>query len=366
LEERRTAYRQCGVTVTYQMQSVQLKDVRGFDPKCQGRWSFSSQQATLRRLDKAMQAFFRRVKARQTPGYPRFRGVGWFNTVEFPKDGDGVRWDATPHDPVTRVRLRGVGHVRVHQHRPVTGIVKTVSVKREGTRWFVILSCDDVPAQPLPATGKTVGIDMGTAHFLTTSHGQHVPNPRYGRTTADRLTAAQQALSRCQRRSGRRKKAAARVAVLHGRVRRQRLDHAHKTARGLIDEFDVIAHEELRIANMVRTPKPKPDPKQSGAFLPNGAAARAGLNRSIHDAGWGVFLGILADKADSAGRRVIPVDPRDTSRTCPDCGHVSGDNRVTQAEFVCVACGYTANADVVGALNVEHRAGLVLREGPAA
>jgi putative transposase len=208
---------------------------------------------------------------------------------------------------------------------------------------------------------------MGVTHFLTTSHGRHIPNPRHGKATADRLAAAQQALSRCQRRSSRRKKAAARVAALHGRVRRQRLDHAHKTARGLVGEFDVIAHEELRIANMVRSPKPKPDPDQPGVFRPNGAAAKAGLNRSIHDAGWGVFLGILADKADSAGRRVIPVDPRDTSRTCPSCGHVSGDNRVTQAEFVCVACGHTANADVVGALNVAHRAGLVLREtAPAA
>jgi putative transposase len=372
LEERRTAYRQCGVTVTYGMQSAQLKEIRGFDLERQGRWGFSSQQATLRRLDRAMQAFFRRVKAGQTPGYPRFRGVGWFDTVEFPKDGDGVRWNSTPHDPVTRVRLQGVGHVRVHQYRPITGRVKTVSLKREGTRWFVILSCDDVPARLLPATGRSVGIDMGISHFLTTSHGQHVPNPQYGKAAADRLTAAQRALSRCQRRSARRKKAAARVAALHGVVRRQRLDHAHKTALGLVREFDVIAHEELRIANMVRTPKPQPDPDQPGVFGPNKAAAKAGLNRSIHDAGWGVFLGILADKADSAGRRVIPVDPRNTSRTCPDCGHVSGDNRMIQAEFVCVACGYTANADIVGALNVEHRAGLVLRavlalcDGPAA
>lgn len=116
---------------------------------------------------------------------------------------------------------------------------------------------------------------------------------------------------------------------------------------------------------MVRAPKPKPDPDQLGVFLPNGARAKAGLNRSIHDAGWGVFLGILAHKAESAGRRLIPVDPRDTSRTCPHCGHVSGDNRLTQAEFVCVACGHTANADVNAAVNIAHRAGLVLREAAA-
>jgi putative transposase len=368
LQERRAAYQHVSkTTVRYGDQSAQLKDIRGFDPEHHGRWSFSGQQATLRRLDKAFAAFFRRVKAGQTPGYPRFRGVGWFDTVEFPKDGDGARWDSVPHEPVTRVRFQGVGHIRVHQRRPVTGTVKTVSVKREGTRWYVILSCDDIPAQPRSATGKTAGIDVGVAHFLTTSHGTHIPNPRLGRNATERLIQAQQALSRCQRRSGRRKKAVRNIAALHGAVRRQRIDHAHKTALRLVGEFDVIAHEDLRIANMVRAPKPKPDPERPGVFLPNGAAAKAGLNRSIHDAGWGVFLGILADKADSAGRVLIPVDPRDTSRTCPGCGHVSGDNRLTQAEFLCVACGYFANADVVGALNIADRAGLVLRQtAPAA
>jgi putative transposase len=369
LQERRDAYRHPSKTkIRYGDQSAQLTEIRTFDPQRQGRWSFSSQQATLRRLNRAFAGLFRRVKAGQTPGYPRFRGVGWFDTVDFSKDGDGCRWDSTPHDPVTRVRLQGVGHVRVHQHRPILGRVKTVSVKRQGTRWFVILSCDDVPTQPLPATGRTAGIDVGIAHFLTTSHGQHIPNPRHGKTAAERLITAQRVLSRCQRRSGRSRKAVARVAALHGTVRRQRGDHAHKTALALVREFDVISYEDLRISNMVRAPKPKLDPDRPGVFLPNGATAKAGLNKSVHDAGWGVFLRILAHKADNAGRELIQVDPRDTSRTCPrsDCGHVSADNRRTQAEFVCVACGYTANADVVGALNIAHRAGLVLREAAPA
>ncbi|MEV6611104.1 transposase [Kutzneria sp. NPDC051319] len=367
LQERRDAHRHLSkTTVRYRDQSAQLKDIRAFDPERHGRWSFSSQQATLRRLDKAFAAFFRRVKAGDRPGYPRFRGACWFDTVEFPKDGDGCRWDSTPKDTVRRVRLQGVGHVRVHQHRPVTGIVKTISVKREGGRWFVILSCDGVPAVPLPVTGRQVGIDMGIAHFLTTSDGTHVANPRHGRDAAAALKQAQQMLSRCRHGSNRRREARRRVAALHAAVRRRRLDHAHKAALALVRDADVIAYEALRIANMVRAPKPRPDPEQADVFLPNGAAAKAGLNRGIHDAGWGVFLGILEGKAESAGRRLVPVDARDTSRTCPDCGHVAKDNRLAQAEFVCVACGHTANADVVGALNVAHRAGLVLREAPVA
>ncbi|MFI9383103.1 RNA-guided endonuclease InsQ/TnpB family protein [Kutzneria sp. NPDC052558] len=367
LQERRDAYRHVSkTTVRYGDQSAQLKDIRAVDPERQGRWSFSSQQATLRRLDKAMQAFFRRVKAGDKPGYPRFRGVNWFDTVEFPKDGDGCRWNSTPNDSITRVRLQGVGHVRVHQHRPVLGVVKTVSVKREGRRWHVVLACDEVPAAPLAVTGRHIGIDLGVAHFLTISDGTHVPNPRYARAAADALARAQQDLSRCVRGSGRRRKARRVVATVHRKICRQRLDHAHKAALALVRGADVIGHERLRIVSMVRAPKPRPDPDQPGVFAPNGAAAKGGLNRSIHDAGWGVFLGILAHKAESAGRRLIPVDPRDTSRTCPRCGHVSRDNRVNQAVFRCVACGHTANADVNAAVNIAHRAGLVLREAPAA
>ncbi|MPY53851.1 RNA-guided endonuclease InsQ/TnpB family protein [Streptomyces acidicola] len=369
LQERRDAYRHVSRTsITYGGQSAQLKEIRAFDPECQGRWSFSSQQATLRRLDKAFQAFFGRVKAGEKPGYPRFKGVGHFDTVTFPKDGDGCRWDSTPHDTQTRLRLQGVGHVRVHQHRPVRGRVKTISIKREGRRWYVVLSCDEVPAEPLPATGCIVGIDMGTVHFFTDSHGNHVENPRFLESMADELTTAQQHLATFPRRTKQRTKkhraAARKVAKLHAKIRRQRADYHHKTALALVQEHDVIGHETLNTAGMTKAPVPKPDPDNGGAFLPNGAAAKAGLNRSILDAGWGRFLSILAQKAESAARRVIPVDARNTSRTCPPeiggCGHVAKENRVTQAKFECVKCGLVENADRVGALNVLHRAGLVL------
>ncbi|MGW2612661.1 RNA-guided endonuclease InsQ/TnpB family protein [Streptomyces mirabilis] len=366
LQERRDAYRHASkTTVRYGQQSAQLKDLRAFDPECQGRWSFSSQQATLRRLDKAFAAFFRRVKAGDKPGYPRFRSGKRFDTVDFPKDGDGCRWDSTPHDPVTRVRLQGVGHVKVHQHRPVAGKVKTISVKREGRRWYVILTADQAQPEPLPATGSVVGVDMGIANFLADSNGEFVPNPRHGAKASAKLEAAQQALSRCKRGSKRRRKAVDTVARLHRKVRRQRLDHAHKTALDLVREHDFVAHEDLKIRNMNRAPAPKPDPNQQGSFLPNGASAKAGLNRSIADAGWGVFLAILAAKAEGAGRQVMAVDPRNTSRTCPECRHVSAENRPTQEKFHCVSCDHTAHADTVGAINV-LRAGLVRRDATLA
>lgn len=371
LQERRDAYRHTSKTsITYGQQSAQLKDIRAFDPERQGHWSFSSQQATLRRLDKAFTAFFRRIKAGDTPGYPRFRGVSWFDTVDFPRDGDDCRWDSTPHDPVTRVRFQGVGHVRVNQHRPVAGKVKTVSIKREGKRWYVILTAEQPQPDPLPRTGSVAGIDLGIANFLADSNGGFVENPRHGRKAAAKLEAAQRALARFprvrrDRRTANHRRAVQKVADLHRRVRRQRPDHAHKTALGLVREHDVIAHEDLKIRNMVKAPAPKPDPETPGGFLPNGSAAKAGLSHSINDAGWGVFLTILTSKAESAGREVIAVDPRNTSRTCPECGHVDKRNRPTQEKFHCTSCDHQAHADTVGALNV-LRAGLARRKAQPA
>ncbi|QKW40294.1 transposase [Actinomadura sp. NAK00032] len=360
LEHRRTAYRKAGVTVRYGDQSAELKHIRAGDEGGQGRWSFSSQQATLRRLDRAFAAFFRRAKAGQRAGFPRFKGRGWFDTVQWPRDGDGCRWDSQPEHPsAVFVRLQGVGHVRVHRHRPVHGVVKTISVKREGRRWYVILSCDGVPALPLPATGAAAGIDMGVASLATTSDGEHMANPRHLSASAGRLARAQRDLARKKRGSGRHRKAVARVAALHAKVRRQRLDDAHKAALALVRAYDVIAHEDLRIANMTHSASGTAE--QPGRNV----AQKSGLNRSILDAGWGVFLTILAHKAESAGRELIAVNPAHTSRTCPQCGHCANENRLTQAAFACTACGHTAQADVNAAINI-LRAGLALRNAAQA
>jgi putative transposase len=359
LEERREAWRMGKHRVTFYSQDAQLKEIRAADPERYGRWAFVCERAAIKRLDRAFQAFYRRVKAGQAPGYPRFKGRGWWDSIEWPDRGHGCKWDSVPHPTVTRVYLLGVGHIRVHQHRAVKGQIKAITVKREGARWYVVLSCDDVPAEPLAPTGSVVGIDMGVASFLTTSDGRHVPNPRPLAATAERLAAAQRSLSCKKRGSNRRRKAVHRVAALHGKVRRTRLDHAHKTALALVRDYDVIAHEDLKIANMTRRPKPRP--VGDGSYEPNGASRKAGLNRSIKDAGWGIFLRVLSGKAESADRTVIAVDPRHTSQQCSRCGHVAAGNRATQAEFKCLACGHQAHADVNAAENI-LRAGLALQE----
>jgi putative transposase len=200
---------------------------------------------------------------------------------------------------------------------------------------------------------------MGIASFLTASDATHLPNPRHLAATAGRLAAAQRDLARKKRGSTRRKKAIAKVARLHGKVRRQRVDHAHTTALTLVRAYDMIAHEDLKITNMTGRPKPRPD--GNGSYRPNGVAAKASLNNSIYDAGWGIFLRVLYAKAESAGRTVVAVDPRRTSQRCAECGHTAAENRITQAEFRCLACGHQAHADVNAARNI-LRAGLALQE----
>ncbi|WP_216866440.1 RNA-guided endonuclease InsQ/TnpB family protein [Mycolicibacterium goodii] len=360
LQERRDAWSQSKTRISYGGQSAQLTEIRGVCPD-RAVWSFSSQQATLRRLTKAFDGFFRRVKRGDTPGYPRFKGKGRFDSVEWPKDGDGARW-LPDHN---RVYLQGVGQVKVSAHRPVQGRVKTIQIKRQGRRWLLVLSCDDVPASPLPGTGRQAGIDVGVVTYATCSDGTEVANPRWARQEAARFEAAQQRLQRAQRGSNNRIARRETVAARHRKIANRRKDFHHKQARELVARYDLLAVEDLTISNMVRRAKPKPDPDNPGQFLPNGARAKSGLNRSISDAGWGQFVSILRAKAEDAGRTWIEVNPRHTSDRCECCGHAAPENRVSQAEFVCQRCDHHAAADEHAARNI-LRAGLALHAANAA
>ena len=354
LQERRDAWSHPRQTrIRYGDQSAQLTEMRAVRPD-QAVWSFSSQQATLRRLNKAFAGFFRRVKAGQTSGYPRFKGKARFDSVEWPKDGDGARW--LPEQ--RRVYLQGIGQVKADLHREVAGRVKTIQIKRQGRRWMLVLSCDDVPTNPLPVTGRQAGIDVGVVSFATTSDGAHVGNPRWARAAAVRLAAAQRRLQRARR--GGKNYAAKReiVAARHRKIASQRKDFHHKQAREFAARYDLIVVEDLKIADMLRRAKPVADPANPRHYLRNGARAKSGLNRSISDAGWGQFVSILRAKAEEAGRAWIEVDPRHTSDGCERCGHTARANRVTQAEFACQRCGHTAPAD-------EHAARNILRAGLA-
>jgi putative transposase len=345
LEERREAWRH-GVTVRYRDQSAQLTEIRRADPTGQGRWSFTSQQQTLRRLDRAFQGFFQRVQAGRTAGYPRFKSAARWDSVDF-VDGDGARW-RDREGKWARAYFQGVGQVKVKAHRPVVGGVKMLRLKREGRRWYVIVVAEQQPV-PLPATGREVGLDVGVARFATISDGQIVQNPRFLVSMASEVAAAQRALAGCRPRSGNRRRAKQKLAKLHRMVTNRRRDFHHQTARRLVDTCDVIAVESLAIASMTRS--------VSGTVQQPGrnVAAKSGLNRSILDAGWGQFLVILLAKAEGAGRRVVKVTPWRTSITCNVCGACC--ERPRQDTVVCPTHG-SMDADLNAARNIFTRAGL--------
>jgi putative transposase len=255
------------------------------------------------------------------------------------------------------VYLQGVGQVKISAHREAIGRVKTIQIRREGKRWMLILSCDDVPSTPLPATNRQVGVDLGIASFATTSDGLHVENPRWARTSARKLVRAQRRLARARPGSKNRLRHQYTVAARHRKTANQRRDFHHKLARDLVSRYNLIAVEDLAVANMLRRAKPATDPDHPGSYLSNGAAAKTGLNRSISDAGWGQFVSILRAKAEEAGRIWVDVDPRHTSDGCEACGHAAPENRVSQAVFACRVCGHTTQADEQAARNI-LRAGL--------
>ena len=230
---------------------------------------------------------------------------------------------------------------------------------------MLVLSCDDVPPTPLPDTGRQVGVDVGITSFATTSEGAHVQNPRWARTAAAGLAAAQQRLARAAKGSNNRARRRETVAARHRKIANSRRDFHHKTARTLVEINDLIAVENLALSNMLRRATPVADAANPGQFLPNGAGAKTGLNRSISDAGWGQFVLILRAKAEDAGRVLIEVDPRHTSDGCEACGHAAKENRVTQAVFVCRRCGHRAQADEQAARNI-LRAGLACHTADAA
>jgi putative transposase len=247
------------------------------------------------------------------------------------------------------LRLLGVGDLKVHLHRPLRGVPKAITVARQGRRWWVSVRCVDVPAQPLPLTRRAVGLDLGVCAQIATSDRLVVTDGRYGRRAAEMLRLAQRILSSKRPGSNHRRRAVERVAAAHRKVANQRRDLAHKLSRSLVNDYDLIVHEDLRITNMLRRARPRP--AGEGAYLPNGAAAKTSLNRYIHDAGWGQLLSFLAYKAEEAGRELIAVDPYHTSRRCAECGHVEAANRVGQA-FRCLRCGHTDHADVNAARNI--------------
>jgi len=246
-------------------------------------------RGSLKRLDRAYGAFFRRAKRGESSGFPRFKPASRFDPLQWENRGG---WKLkTQH---RRLYLKGISEIKANFHRPLRGEPKAVTVKREGTKWWLSVRCVNVLAMPLDRTCSEIGIDLGVVNQIATSDGELKTGKHFGSQAQKNLAQAQREPATKQRGSNRRRRQVEVVARLHCKIKNQRSDAAHQLSRQLVNEYDLIALEDLEITNMVRAPKGRPDPEQPGAYLPNGASRKAALNRSIHDAGRGQFVSLLS------------------------------------------------------------------------
>jgi len=208
----------------------------------------------------------------------------------------------------------------------------------------------DVP--PLPVSYEDVGIDLGVTHLATLSNGEMIEHPRFYRQAKQTLEKRQQAVSRKKKGSHRREKAKRLMGKAHRKIRNQRKDFLHKQSRKIVNRYQVIVFEDIKISNLVKRPKSVKD-EETGQYLPNGAAAKGGLNKSILDAGWGAFVHMCSVKAEEAGRTLVKVNPQFTSQICSGCGTVRKKD-LSERWHSC-DCGAELDRDVNAAINILAR-----------
>jgi putative transposase len=280
-------------------------------------------QIVVQDLDKAFQSFFRRVKAGETAGYPRFKGRNRFDSFGLKEYGNGFKIDGR------RLKLSGIGRLRVRWHRPIEGEIKTVRIRRQAGDWYACFACE-VNEQPLEPTGQAVGVDVGIHHLLATSDNEVIDNPRWYRNAQAKLRILQRTVSRRTKGGSNRRKSVLALQRLHENIANSRKDFLNKLAHSLIVQYDFIALENLQISGMVRNRH---------------------LSKSILDAGWSYLKQRLADKAGEAGRQVILVSPAYTSKTCSSCGMVFEGLSLADRWIEC-PCGLSMDRDVNAALNI--------------
>lgn len=329
LAERKEAYEQEKRTISKFAQLRQVKTLKQTNPYAATVHSHIL-QVVVSDLDKAFQAFFRRVKAGEKPGYPRFKGRNRFDSFGLKEYGNGFRLDGR------RLKLSGIGRVAVRWHRELEGQIKTARVIRKAGHWYVSFACEVEQPEPLPSTCQSVGVDVGVASLITLSDGTKVDNPKWYRASQAKLRIAQRRVARRKKGGKNRRKAVLQLQRLHVHTQNQRRDFLNKLAHSLVQANDVIAVEDLQIQNMVRNKH---------------------LSKSILDSGWGYFRQRLAAKAAEAGRVVVAVNPAYTSKTCSGCGTVF-EHLTLSDRWVKCACGLSLDRDHNAALNVQ-RAGHV-------
>lgn len=321
LQERRDAWRVSRKSVNYYDQQKQLPEIKRVRPEL-GMIHSQVLQDVLRRLDKAFDALFRRMKSGEKTGFPRFRSRSRYNSFTFSQSGFSIASG--------KLKLSKIGMVKIKLHRPIEGKIKTLTITRTSTsKWFACFTAE-VEHERLPDTTDAVGIDMGLKSFATLSTGETIANPKFFRSAEKRLAKAQKKLSAAKRGTQDRAKRRKVVAHVYGRIANRRRNFAHQESRKLVNRFGLIVFEKLTIQNMVKNHH---------------------LAKSISDAAWGQLIRFTTYKAEWAGRCVRQVNPRNTSQACSGCGSIV-EKDLSVRVHSCVRCGLTLDRDHNAAINI--------------
>jgi putative transposase len=323
LEERKNAWEQNNQSISMYDQIKTLPKLKQERPSLSMVHSQIFQNVAVR-IDLAFKSFFRRVKAGEKPGYPRFRGTGWYDSFTYTQSGFSIDG---------RLRLSKIGDVKIRLHRPIEGGIKTLTISRSPTgKWYACFSCEVEP-EPLPECNEAVGIDVGLESFATFSTGEIIVNPRFFRTDEKVLAKAQRKLSRLEKGTPERRKVKKVVSHIHERIANRRSNFAHQLSHRIVSQFGVICVEDINTSRMLHNHC---------------------LAKSISDAGWSQFIAYLSYKAESAGRKFVAVNPSYTSQDCSRCGHRQ-QLTLSDRVFTCPCCNLIINRDHNASLNILAR-----------
>jgi putative transposase len=330
LATRKNNWEQSGQTLSLYETNKLLTLWKREHPELKGVFSQVLQNAQ-QQVDLALKAFFRRVRAGEKPGYPRFRGYGWYDSFTFKQSGFKlVDTNAPRQRKSNSLFLSKIGMVKIILHRPIEGQIKTLTIQRDAVdNWYACFACE-VQSEPLPFNELAIGIDMGLRNFAKFSNGQGIDNPRFFHMDEKELAKAQRKLSKAAKRTPERAKRRKAVQHIHQRIVNRRKDFAHQKSRELVNNFGFMAFEDLHITNMLRN---------------------HGLAKSISDASWNQLITYTTYKAENAGRVVVLVDPRNTSKQCSGCGTMV-EKSLSVRVHACPVCGLVMDRDQNAAINI--------------
>jgi len=326
LEERKNSYEQEKKSLSYYSQAVSIVKLKKERSRLANVHSQVLQNVAVR-IDLAFNAFFRRVKAKEKPGYPRFKGFDRYDSFTFPQFGFEIIND--------RVKLSKIGSIKINLHRPIVGTIKTCTIRRQSSKWYACFSCEYEP-EPLQKSSMAVGIDVGLENFATLSNKEKIANPRFFKTDQKALAKAQKKLSKQDKGTPERKKVKKVVVRIYERISNRRHNFIHQIARKIVNKFGIICIEKLNVKDMID--------EHTKVFGHK-------LNKNITDVAWSQFANVLSHKAEEAGRQFVAIDPRGTSQICSQCGTVVKKDLSTRWHK-CPVCSLYIHRDLNASYNI--------------